>query len=472
MTRLLRIEIRRSALLPLLPVMAAALWFTPLIQHLRHLGPVALWIDRSTELQSAIQIIGPFTAAAAAWTASRERRRAMTGLLASTPLAPWRRWTVTWAATGAIAAAFYACLGLAVFAVTSPEATWGHLIAWPALSALTAAIACSALGFAAGRLAPGRVTTPLAAIGVFAAMAAGIASAVQHGGPGMLSPMYPSITLNASVFYPIRPDLTYLQAGCYLGVTAAALGLAALGDRAAGRAARRAGAAVTAAGLALAAAAAGLLSAAHLGAHDLVVPLLHNTATGRPVPYTPVCTRSRPLPVCLHPAYAAANELAFFTATVTTIAAPLAGTPGLPVRAAQSTSGDEGSPDAVVTGSPPVLQLPDDTVQGSSIGPAGFTAELRTRIALALVIPPGTDPGGTSCHCAAARLTTPAQQATALYLLDQAGYAPSPDLIPGTPALAAAARGLAALAPPARHAWLTAHIAALRAGALPLTELP
>jgi len=36
----------------------------------------------------------------------------------------------------------------------------------------------------------------------------------------------------------------------------------------------------------------------------------------------------------------------------------------------------------------------------------------------------------------------------------------------------AAAQRLAALTPSARHTWLTAHIAALRAGTLALTELP
>ena len=41
-------------------------------------------------------------------------------------------------------------------------------------------------------------------------------------------------------------------------------------------------------------------------------------------------------------------------------------------------------------------------------------------------------------------MTTPAQQAAALYLLDQARYPASPGLISGDPAITAAARGLAA----------------------------
>jgi hypothetical protein len=118
-----------------------------------------------------------------------------------------------------------------------------------------------------------------------------------------------------------------------------------------------------------------------------------------------------------------------------------------------------------------VLELPDDIVQGNSIGPAAFTAVFRTRIALALVTPAGTVPAAESCRCAATA-TTPAQLAVARYLLDQAGYPASPRLIPGDAAVTAAARRLAALAPAARHAWFTTHIAGLRAGSLTLTELP
>jgi hypothetical protein len=469
MTGLLRIEIRRNALLPLLPVMAVLLWLSPIG---RHLQPVALWTDRSTDLQSAIQFIGPFTAAVAAWMASREHRHAMTGLLASTPRSPWERWAVAWAATWGVAVAFYACLGVVLFAITSVQATWGHPVIWPVLSGFTALGACSLLGFTAGWLAPSPVTTPLAGIGSFAAMAAGVASAVHSWGPGVLSPMYPSISLNASVFSAVRPDLTYLQAGCYLGISAAAFGLIMLRGHAGQRAVRRVGACLAVAGLTMVAAAFWLLSTAHHDAHGLVVPLLHSAASDRTIPYTPVCSRGRPIPVCLHPAYGRSNELSFFNTTVNAIAAPLGGVPGLPVRAAQSTSGDIGSPVVQVTGNPPVLQLPDDIVQGNSIGPAGFTAALRTRIALALVTPSGTPPAVKSCRCAAAAQTTPAQQAAALYLLDEAHYPASPELIRGDPAIAAAAHGLTALTPAARRTWFTAHIAALRDGALTLAELP
>jgi hypothetical protein len=47
----------------------------------------------------------------------------------------------------------------------------------------------------------------------------------------------------------------------------------------------------------------------------------------------------------------------------------------------------------------------------------------------------------------------------------------SPGVAPGTPAYAAAER-FAALPEPARHAWLVAHLVALRAGQITLAQLP
>jgi hypothetical protein len=76
---------------------------------------------------------------------------------------------------------------------------------------------------------------------------------------------------------------------------------------------------------------------------------------------------------------------------------------------------------------------------------------------------------------------TPAQQAVQAALLDGAGV-PLPlvskelDIagLPGNAAgpVYAAAQRLAALPPAARHAWLAAHLAALRSGQLTLKDLP
>jgi hypothetical protein len=461
MNRLLRIEARRSALLPLLPLCLALMYLTPIFQHLE---PVALWTDRSTDLQSAVQMIGPFSAATAAWTASRERRRTMDDLLASTPCDQWRRWLASWAGTCGWAVLFYAAVGAVLFSLTAVQATWGDPVVWPVLSGLTALIACTTIGFAAGRLVPSRITTPLTGVGVFFAMTVGMGSAVHGGAFGRLSPLYPSIGLESSVFYAIRPDLTYVQAGCYLGLTTVAFGLVTLHDHAGGRRLLLVGTAVTMCGLALVASAVWLVSTSHRDHQGVIVPMLHDSGTDRTIPYTPVCTHS-PFPVCLHPAYAAANERTTFDTTINKIAAPLLGTPGLPVRADQIPGTDKGSPASTVEGDPPVLLLPDLIIHGHTLEPAGFARAFRTRIALALVMKASTTP----CHCAK---ETPAQRAVALYLLDQAGYRPDTHLIPREEAVTNAAQHLAAMPTTVRTAWFMRHIAAVRAGTLTITELP
>jgi hypothetical protein len=468
MRRLLRIEARRNALPPLLPVCLVLLWLTPIAQHLE---PVALWNDRSADLQGAVRMIGPFAAGTAAWMASREHRRNMTDLLASTPRSPWRRWMATWTATCGWAVLFYAAFGAVFFSITAVQATWGHLVIWPVLSGLTSLIACSTIGFAAGRLVPSRVTTPLTAVGVFFAMTAGMEDALHGGALGRLSPIYPSISLQSSVFYAIRPGLTYLQISCYLGVAVVAFGLITFRSHAGSPTIRRAGTALTAGGLALATAAFGLASTSHRDGQGVIVPALDDAATDRAISYTPVCTHS-PLQVCMHPAYAHANELTTFDTTINKIAAPLIGTPGLPVRAEQLPGEDAGNPGSLVGGDPPVLHLPHFIIHGHTIQPPDFAAAFRTRIALALVIPAGTAPAVTSCHCSAADATSPAQRAVALYMLRQAGYTPSTGLIPNDTAATTAAQRLATLTPTARTTWFTSHIAALRVGTLTITELP
>jgi hypothetical protein len=433
--------------------MFTLLCLTPIMRHLR---PVALWPDRSADLQSTVQLMGPFTAAAAAWTASREHRRGMADLLACTPLGPWRRWTATWAGTAGWAVLFYFAFGAAFFAITTVQVTWGHLIVWPVLSGLTSLIACSVVGFAAGRLMPVRFVAPLTAVGVYLVMVAGREAAGNGVTPGLLSPIYPSISLGSSVFYAIRPGLTYVQVACYLGVAVAALGLIVLRGHAGDRAVRRGGAALTVGGLALVAVAFGVVSTSHRDGQGIVVPLLHDASTDRAIPYTPVCVHDGTLPVCLHPAYANANELAAFDATVNKIVAPLAGTPGLPIRAEQLPGEDDGTPGAGLRGDPPVLVLPHFIIHGNTIEPPGLAAAFQTRIALTLVTQPSP----------AVDRVTPAQRAVALYLLRQAGYTAWPGFIPDDAAVSSAARRLGALSATARH------VPALRAGTLTLTELP
>lgn len=452
MIRLVRIELRRNALpvLPVfLPIMVLVLWLSPIS---RHLTPVALWPERSTDLQSAIQGLGPFVAGAAAWTASREHRSDLTDLLRSTPGNPFRRAVLTWAATTGWAVLAYLATAVTIFAITAGQATWGGPVWWPVVVGLVALITCSAIGFAFGRRFPGRFTAPLVAIGTLLAMAAGMEAAAGGVRLGLLSPLFPALDLQSAVFYDVRPDLAETQLVFLAGVLAIALGALALGTRHEWLRVRRGGTSAVAAGFLLVSVAATLVTTGTTDHRGLTIPLLHNATSDQPVAYTPACSTDR-LPVCVHPAYA--TELTTLSTVVNAIAAPLTGTPGFPVRA-EHRAGETGP--ARVTGTPPVLTIPHFIIHDNALAPTAFAEQIETGIAVALLTRAPAHP-------------TPAQSAVATYLLHQAGDQPAPDL-PRTPATDAAAARLAAWAPATRTAWLTTHLPAIAIGGLTPEDIP
>ena len=447
MIGLLRLELRRNAMPLLVPALAILLALSPIA---RNLTPVALWPDRSSDLQSSIQVFAPFACGVAAWTASRERRRGVGDLVASTPYDPWRRGLAAWFATTGWAVACYVVLGVVFFTVTAFEATWGGPVWWPPAVGLAALVMCSALGFALGRRVPGVFVTPVAAIGVFAVMAAGAEAAQARIPAGLLGPLMPSIGLSSSVFYEIRPDLSLVRILCYCGVLAVAL--AATADRVV-----RASVRLLVIGVACVVTAGVLISTATVDQQGVVVPALHDPATDRAVPYTPVCSHS-PLPVCLHPAYAADNELSTLATMINKVAAPLAGASGMPVRAEQLAGGENGDAGFRIEGSPPMLTIPHFIVHGTTIDPPQFAEEAETAVALALVTPPGSAPG----HA------TAIQRAAARCLLDRAGYTAYPAWLPDDTSVAAAAKRIAALG----SGWLRDHVPAIRNGDLTTRDIP
>jgi hypothetical protein len=458
MIGLLRIEARHNPAPLVLPLLALLLWITPLAQDLT---PVGLWLDRSVDVEGSIQLIGPFAAAAAAWTASREHRRDMTDLRASTPRDPWAAAVATWLVSLAWMVAFYLGLCAIFLSVTATQATWGSPQWWPVIDALVALVMCSAAGFTLGLWFRTRFVTPLVAVGTLAVILGVRAAAPdeQAVGIGLLSPMYPAFGLNASVFYAPQPDLSVLKIMCYLGVLGIALGAAAWYFRADRPSLRRAGTALLAAGLALTATAVILDTTARTDSQGVIVPAFHDAAADHTVRYTPVCSRT-PLPVCVHPAYAGGSELPVLAAIINRIAAPVLGVPGMPVRAEQV-------PDAKtslggVQGNPSVLPIQPFIVHGTSLQPAVFQVAFTDSVALSLFIPARSP----------VERATLAQRALALYLLTQAHDATDPHFLPSDPAVTAAAARFAALSPAARTAWLTAHLAALRAGYLTPEDIP
>ena len=460
--RLLGLELRRSAVVWVLPLLAVLLWLTSTTNV--NVGP---WNLRGIRLHQALLGLAPFAAGIAAWMGSREDRRGTTDLVAVAVLSRWTTRLVTWAATTCWVEAAYLVYAGVVYGVTARQSAWAGSFWWPVAVGAAAAAAACALGFAAGAFFPGRFAAALAAAGLFLAIAAGMLAS-QHG-YGLLSPEKPG-ALNTGIFYPYLPDLAIAQVIFLAGLAAAALGALGLPAAAGGPPLRRTAAVVTAAGLLAAGTGAALAGTARLEVNGVVIPALHDAASDRPVPYTPVCSHSV-VPICVHPAYQA------YLPAVTTALAPVlsqvAGLPGAPVRVTQAptpaslgtgnTISPAGSP---VSGHPPVLRL---HLFGAGISTAEFISLVRLQAAIAIV--DSVTGGGPAGHGNAA------QQAVAAALLKAGGVLLAgpglrvPGPAPGTPAYTAAER-FAALPAAARHAWLAAHQAALRAGHMTLAELP
>jgi hypothetical protein len=359
-----------------------------------------------------------------------------------------------------------------------------------------AVAAFSAAGFAVGVFFPSRFAAPLAAFGGF--LACVMSSQTGFSSPSGWALILPTNSNGnyepiSGVFYRYLPDLPIARVMFLGGIAAAALGLLGLPARAGGPGLRRAAAVVTLAGVASAGTAVGLAGTAWRGPHGMVIPALHDAANDRPIPYTPVCGRAAGVPVCLNPAYR--RYLTDVTGALRPVLAAVAGLPGAPGSVTQVpgtyTSGEgEAGPVVTVSGRAPVLRLPLEAM-ATLPGSTGFTGAPETEAQFADQL------RVLSVHAfvgAGNGAGTPAQQAVQAALLQDAGVpfaaqakllaaarnapgpppgpATGPATEPATGPVYAAARRLAALPPAARHAWLAAHLGALRSGHLTLAQLP
>jgi hypothetical protein len=470
--RLLRIELRRNAMGWMLPLLAALFWFST---YRPSMAVPPWWNLRGTILQQqALLAFAPPVAGAAAWMGAREGRRGTADLVGVTALPRWAGQLATWAATTCWAMVAYLGGVAVVYGITARQATWGGPLWWPVAVGAAMVAACCALGFAAGALVPSRFSAPLVAVAVFLALGAGAVAIERNSTYAQIWPLNVQGALPPEafgVFSPYLPDLAIIQVLFLAGLTAAALG--GLGLRAA----------------------AGLAGTARLKANGIVVPALHDAASDKPVPYTPVCSHAA-VPVCLHPAYR--SLLPAVTAALGPLLGEVAGLPGAPVRVSQVAvthvqqrphNGIEfGGP--VFGGSPPALSLP---LSGMALPgeehttTAEFIDQLRLQ-SPAMILNPlvGGDQQDTNSqqgrqvqrgNQGSAQEPSPgvlAQQAIKAALAQVAGVPPGdgvPPLPPGSPADAAAKR-FAALPAAARHAWLVGHLTALRAGQITLSEIP
>jgi hypothetical protein len=500
--RLLRIELRRSPMLWLLPVLAVLFYVST---YRPAMGNPPFWNIRSAMVQTHTMLVfAPLLAGAAAWVGSRDGRRDLVDLVGVTAVPRWAGQLALWAAATIWAEALYLAGVGVLYGVTAHQGAWGGPLWWPvAVGAAVVAASC-ALGFAAGVRLPGRFTAGLAALVVFLALAGG-AFAIQdnqtYAQVWPLNVQGPFPSDSYGIFYPYLPDLAIAQVLFLAGLAGAALGALGLQAGAGGRWLRGAAAAVTVAGLAAAGIATGLAGTARLEANGMVIPALHDAASDRPTPYTPVCSRGA-VPICLQPAYRA--YLPDVTAALGPLLGQLAGLPGAPVRVTQVavTSVQPGPSNGisfggpVLSGRPPVFDLPLAGVtlpgEGNASG-AQFTGFLRVQYGSSVVndlvgLPPGAVTIGVIGVHQVAGPRHAAQFAVAQALervlkltapppphrSSAPGRAggPARGASPSPAQLQAAVDRFAALSAAMRHAWLATHLTALRAGRITLSEIP
>ena len=481
--RLLRLELRRSAMLWVLPLIAALFWFDCYRTTMATLAPV--WSYRAMYLENGRPLLdlAPFVTGAAAWTASRDGRLGTGDQVAATSLPRWAAQLAAWAAGTCWALIAYAsCIG-ALYGMTARQGAVGEPLWWPVLVNAAGVVAFSAVGFAAGALVRSRFTVPLA--GMLATfLLLGTQYKITHSaGYGLVSPMnsqgVPGLASGGLIRF--APDLSIVQIVFLVGLAALALGVLGLRPTAGGLPLRATAVAVTLAGLAALGTGLGLAGTAQqLADGNVGIPALHSASEDAPTDATPVCTGSS-VPICLDPHYRA--ELPALAAALDPVLAEVSGLPGAPVRVTQATfpglnpAASDNVVVAAEAGRPPVLRVTLDLL--GWLSPADIVGEIQPQAATRVVV-------------GVVGTTDPAQQAVAAALLTDAGIplnappaAGRSAQHPGTPALSttlpapvpgspesAAVRRFAALSPAARHAWLAADLGALRAGRITLEQLP
>lgn len=501
LARILRMEIRHSAFVWAVPLLAVLFIYDPFRTAAGYPG---LWTVRASAILTKFwPDCVPFAAGFSAWAGSREGRRHVGDLLGTTARPAWARQLCSLAGTLTWVLAAYLAGTAALYIKTATVATWGGPPVWPVVVGVVALTAVCAFSFTLGALFPGRFTAPIIAVGLTVVTLVAFRQAVNGSGPvGILSPDGAVPPNDAGVFYPVAPDVSIVQVMFFAGATLGAIGLLGLSPRTGGvgwrgalDAASGGGArlrtlatAVFAVGVALAVAGFTLAGTATGSTFTgQKIPLLHDAASDQPLPYTPVCGGSASFPVCLHPAYQ--SYLSQVVTSLDLVMPEVAGLPGAPVRAAEVPDQAlpaivaAGTGNGVVTGTPPVYEFTMDNV-----GLQPDATQLRDGFEQDIVHAVIVGPIGTVVPMQGGGDTfqpdtgTPAQQAVVNGLLKAIGSQPYPTgQVSGPSAsqaqqqqarITAAAARFAALPAATRHAWLAANLAALKAGHLTLAQIP
>jgi hypothetical protein len=485
--RVLRLEIRRSA----------ALWAVPLLLVLFYAdsfrtgaGYPPVWSVRASVISNHMLLdFSGFAAGFGAWAGSREGRRKTGDLLATTVRAAWARQASALAGTLFWLVLTFLAGVAVVYVSTALQATWGGPPLWPIAVGVVGVVTAGVIGFTAGAVFPSRFTAPLVGIAVLmlnvvgfhAALALGNGSA--SGTDALLSPETAEPPVDLGVFYHVPPDVAIAQVMFMGGITVALLGVLTLAPvyrvsypelrSAAGRAGQwlcAAGVALLLAGVAASWTAYSVTGAATDGVNGWQIPALHDAASDNPIPYTPDCTGTT-FTVCIHPAFSA--ELSA-VASLEPVAAEIAGLPGAPRSAEQVASNQ--APGSDTAGTTSVYQFSGNNSLAPFLGSVPKTTSWRVAFQQEFLQWFVTGPQQAAQGFAGPGLG-PAQQAVVTALMAGVGSTPSGLSTCGNcgwspTQIAAAAGRLEALPAAARHAWLAAHLPALRAGTLTLAQIP
>jgi hypothetical protein len=477
--RLLWIEIKRNPVLWALPLLAVLFWFDT---YRTVSGYPPVWTVRASAVPDRLLFdFAAFAGGFSAWAGSREGRRKTADLLASTVRPAWVRQLAALAGTMFWLVLAFLVAVVVLYIQIARAVIWGGPPLWPVAVGVVGLVTICVVGFTCGALFPGRFTAPLVAVGAVLAHLIGTHPVNE---PGMSSP-HDLLALGTDlppydmgVFYRVPLDVPIAQVMFMGGIAVAAVGLLALSPALRGLAGRGPSAgggtgrwlrgvsvALVAAGVAASVTAYDLTGTAKLTAAGWEIPVLHDAAAGRPVPYTPDCASSAGFKVCVHPAFGA--YLAGLAAAFDPAAAQAAELPGAPVRAEQVPNGDPfyGS---LITGTPPVYEFTVEItwVNPAAVSGAGWRVSFQQGFLDEFIGGRVAELGGT---------LSPAQQAVVSALLTGAGSPAAVQGFYGPPPAAqvtAAANRFAALSPVARHAWLAAHLSALRAGQITLAQIP
>jgi hypothetical protein len=497
--RALRLEFKRNAVPYVLPLLAAVFYFNT-VRTADGFPPV--WTLRASAITDHMLFeFSAFAGGLAAWAGSRDGRRKTADMVATTPRAAWARLSITLAGTLSwLLLAFLA--GVAVLYIqTALQATWGGPPLWPVFVGAAGVTVVTVIGFACGVFFPGRFTAPLVAIVALVLYQTGLRQALSVTASGtyaLLSPGNSPPVVDAGVYYHAAPDLSIVQVMFMGGIALAlfgALGLAttlreltperglaslrAALARTDGWLLRAVAVILVACGVAASWTAFALAGTAKPDAvGGWQIPALHSAASDQPVPATPACTSSSGFQVCVHPAFG--FYLSDVAAVLDPVAAEIAGLPGAPVSAKEvaSMSGGQDVPSGI-SGNPPVFEFTAERVGiyfGQFLGipdPVGWREGFQQGLLDPFLAGPSQQAGSVSLG--------PAQQAVEDALLTAAGANVSATIgqmlqngqpIAGPPAVRSAAQRFGALSASARHAWLAGHLAALRAGAITLAQIP